>query len=209
VNTTEPPKPVRRRTGGRSARVREAVLSATVTALAEIGPRGVTMNEIARRAGVHATSIQRRWGSVEALILDAMLNYSHEHLPIPDTGTLRGDLAAFAGLLLTYLTSAPGTALARAMAAAEDDPTLTDGRARFWQTRFRMARPIIDRAIDRGELPTDTDAAFALELLIAPLHFRQLLTRQPIDHTLIEQTVNLIVRGLGAPAQEMTAHPMS
>jgi len=197
VNTTQSPKQVRRRTGGRSARVREAVLSAAIGALAEVGPRGVTMNEIARRAGVHATSIQRRWGSVEAVLLDAMLAYSDEELPIPDTGNLRGDLVAFAGLLVKYLTSPRGAALTRAMAVSEDDPVLADGRAQFWQARFQAARVLIDRAVERRELPADANAELALEQLVAPLHFRHLLTRQPIDDASIEWTVDLIVRGLG------------
>jgi Bacterial regulatory proteins, tetR family len=47
---------VQRRTGGRSARVRAVVMQATLEAMAEHGPGGVTVSEIARRAGVHATS---------------------------------------------------------------------------------------------------------------------------------------------------------
>jgi hypothetical protein len=62
MGSLEVEQEVRRRTGGRSARVREAVLHATLDALSEHAPGAVTISEIARRAGVHATSIQRRWG---------------------------------------------------------------------------------------------------------------------------------------------------
>lgn len=189
-------KEVQRRPGGRSARVRAAVLRATLEAMTEHGPGGVTISEIARRAGVHATSVQRRWGTAENAMLDAMLTHSQEELPIPDTGSLRGDLIAFARLIAAYLASPLGAALNRTMAVAEDDPERTDGRTRFWRSRYDAARAMFDRAIERSEMSADTDPGRALELLVAPLHFRTLLIRQPIDDSLIEELVDTLLRGL-------------
>src|SRR5580693_4679657 len=94
---------VRRRPGGRSARVRQSVLDATLTVLSEEGVDKLTVADIAERSGVHETSIRRRWGTKENLICDALLNYSEVHLPIPDTGSIRGDLGAFASELAAYL----------------------------------------------------------------------------------------------------------
>jgi AcrR family transcriptional regulator len=187
---------VQRRPGGRSARVRAAVLQATLEAMAEHGPGGVTISEIARRAGVHATSVQRRWGTAENVMLDAMLTRSQDELPVPDTGTLRGDLIAFARLIAAYLATPLGAALQRMMAVTEDDPELADGRTRFWRTRYDAAQVMIARAIERNELAAGTDPALALELLVAPLHFRTLLIRQPLDDSLIEQAVDTLLRGL-------------
>jgi AcrR family transcriptional regulator len=187
---------VRRRTGGRSARVREAVLKATLHAVAEHGADAVSISEIARQAEVHETSIYRRWPTKEHLVLDALLDYSEAKLPIPNTGTLRDDLVAFATAVTAYLDSTLGRTLARSMAIAGDDDTLAAGRAQFWKSRLDLASAMIARAKDRGEVPTDLDAATALELLIAPLHFRALLTRQPIDEHGIAQLVDAILAGL-------------
>lgn len=189
---------VQRRTGGRSARVRSAVLQAAVEALAEPGSHAVSMNEIARRAGVHATSVQRRWGSREKLMLDAMLTYSQQQLPIPDTGSLREDLIAFARSIAAYLTAPLGGSLARTMAATDDDPALRAGRADFWQARYDAARVIVDGAVDRHEVPADTDPRLMLEMLISPVHFRQLLTRTPTSDDHIERLVDVLVRGFGS-----------
>jgi AcrR family transcriptional regulator len=191
-------KEAQRRPGGRSARVRAAVLQAALEAMAEYGAGGVTISEIARRAGVHATSVQRRWGTAENVTLDAMLTRSQEELPVPDTGTLREDLIAFARLIAAYLATPLGTALSRTMAVAEDDPDMAEGRLQFWRARYDIARVMISRAIERRELAAGTDSQLALELLIAPLHFRALLTRQPIDDTMIEQVVDTLLRGLAA-----------
>src|SRR5258708_479650 len=107
---------VRRPPGGRSARVRESLLHATLELLRERGLDKLTVADIAERSGVHETSIRRRWGTKEGLICDALLNNSEQYLPIPDTGSLREDLAAFASELAAYLTTPLGKALIHAMA---------------------------------------------------------------------------------------------
>ena len=187
---------VRRRTGGRSARVREAVLKATLHAVAEHGADAVSISEIARQAEVHETSIYRRWPTKEHLLLDALLDYSEAKLPIPNTGTLRDDLVAFATAVTAYLDSPLGRTLARSMAIAGDDDALAAGRAQFWKSRLDLASAMIARAKDRGEVPTDLDAATTLELVIAPLHFRALLTRQSTDEHDIAQLVDALLTGL-------------
>jgi AcrR family transcriptional regulator len=156
----------------------------------------LTVSEIARRSGVHATSIQRRWGTLQNLTLDALLTYSQEQLPVPDTGNLRDDMVALARLIAAYLNTPLGAALAHAMASVEEDPQLAESRAQFWQTRYDVTRVIVDRAIDRHELTADTDHQMALELLVAPLHFRALLIRQPIEEDWIERMVDTLLHGL-------------
>lgn len=171
-------------------------MEATLHAVAEGGADAVSISELARRAGVHETSIYRRWPTKEHLVLDALLDYSEAKLPIPDTGTLRDDLIAFATAVAGYLDSPLGLTLVRSMAVAGDDDTLAAGRAQFWKSRHDLASAIIARAKDRGEVPTDLDAATALELVIAPLHFRALLTREPIDDHDIAELVDALVTGL-------------
>jgi AcrR family transcriptional regulator len=187
---------VRRRTGGRSARVREAVLKAAVQAVAEHGADAVSISAVARQAEVHETSVYRRWPTKEHLVLEALLDYSEAKLPIPDTGTLRDDLVAFATEVTAYLDSPLGRTLARSMAVAGDDDTLAAGRTQFWKSRLDLAGAMIAHAKDRGEVPADLDTAVALELVIAPLHFRALLTREPLGEHAIAQLVDVLLAGL-------------
>ena len=72
-----------------------------------------------------------------------------------------------------------GIALAHALAPPTGDPAIIQASARYFQTRFEMASAIVDRAIARGEIPEGADGALALEMLIAPLHFRTLVSHQP------------------------------
>ena len=186
---------VRKRPGCRSARVREAVLQATIARLPE-GWEGVSVPEIAAEAGVHTTSIYRRWGTRENLIIDALLVMGEQQLPIPDTGTLHGDLTAFASQLLELLNTPFGRAFDQALASPTVDPKIVEASASYFRTRFEKAGAIIDRAVARNEIPACENPSFALEMLVAPLHLRLLLTRQPLDDALPAQLADQLISGL-------------
>jgi AcrR family transcriptional regulator len=194
--TDEEPQPIRRRPGGRAARVRQAVLSAAMDALAEEGIARLTIAGVAARAGVNETTVYRRWGSRDKLVLDAMLTGSDEGIPVPDTGTVRADLAAFARALADYLATPAGHSVARAAALSSDDPDLAGAWQIFWQSRLDQAAVIVSRAVERGELPADTDAALALELLCAPLQARSLFGHRLIEPDLPERLTDLVLDGL-------------
>lgn len=190
---------MRRRPGGRSARVRDAVLRATLDAVVQDGVGEVTLAEVARRAGVHPTSIQRRWGTAQSVILDAMLSLSGEQIELPDTGTFRDDLVALLGSVARYLNSPVGDAVVRAMAAVPVEPAKPGDRDQFWDLRRLAVQPIFDRAIERGEITVDTDRHEVLELIVAPLHFRHLLTHEPIDQQTIERIADQACRLVSRP----------
>jgi len=175
--------------------VQSAVWSAACEVVLEVGIAGFGIAEVARRAGVHETTIYRRWGSSESLLLDALLERSRLSLPAPDTGTLRGDLIAFASALADYLNSPFGEALDRLMASAVDHPGLESVRAEFWDRRWDETRVVIDRAVERGEVSADCDGRLLIECLIAPLHLRTLLTRKPITAELIAALADLLLEG--------------
>jgi AcrR family transcriptional regulator len=94
-------RPGEQRPGGRTAKVRAAVLQATVAALAEDGYEALNVEDVARRAGVHKTTVYRRWPTKPELVADAVRERSDERVEVPDTGTLAGDLQALARALPT------------------------------------------------------------------------------------------------------------
>lgn len=189
----------RRRPGGRAARVREAVHRAVLDVVAEQGVDKVGIPEISRRAGVRDSSIYRRWGTRENLILDALLAASERTLPVPDTGTLHGDLIALATALIDYLDAPLGRGLVRALPFITDSEEIGEARKAFWDTRYQATELIISRAVARGELPPDADARIAIELLIAPIHFRNLLTHERTDDEFATQLATYVVRALQPP----------
>jgi AcrR family transcriptional regulator len=170
------------RPGGRSARVRAAVIDALFAELTENGYSELTMEGIARRAVVNKTTLYRRWGSKEDLILEAMLELGERRVPIPDTGSLRDDLLTVAREIAASLASPESDAIVRA-GAAERDPNskLAEAARAFWQVRFELLSEIVERAVERGELPPETEAKPLIEGLLGGIYLRLLVTREPLD----------------------------
>jgi AcrR family transcriptional regulator len=197
----EDARPTRqRRPGGRSARVRAAVLDATLVVLAEEGD-AFSIPHVAARAGVHETSIYRRWGSREALIADAVTSRVGTEIPVPDTGSLRGDLVALLKNSIRFLGSPLGTQLVRATATA---PHLgaTEIRHAYWPERFGRIAVVFTRAIARGEIADSADIALATEMLFGLPYLHILVTHAAMDDTLAERAADFVCRALATRAQE-------
>ena len=191
---TEPDRARRRRPGGRSARVRAAVLRATIAELLRTGYAGLSVEAVAERAGVHKTTVYRRWGTPRQLVTDALLAHISAKVPEPDTGTLRSDLAALTSAIATQLTSPESAALAKTLVTSSTYlPELRQAGRQFWT--FAVADELIRRGIDRGELPEGTDPGLVTEALLAPLYLRLLVLDRPIDPTYAERIVDLVLDG--------------
>ncbi|MFG1782591.1 TetR/AcrR family transcriptional regulator [Rhodococcus oryzae] len=194
-----PPAP-RKRTGGRSARVRDAVLTATLEQVTEHGIEGLTIGDVAARAGVAETTIYRRWGTRTALIAEAVTELAAVGNPAPDTGSVRSDLMVLAGQV-SDLISRPGMArLVGTTVALSSDPDVDAARRRFWNDRFERSSQVITNAVERGELPATVDPRAVLETLSAPLYFRLLLGENAIDDVFIARCVDDTLALHGASA---------
>src|SRR5215208_2339383 len=88
-----------RRGRPRRADADQAILTATVELLGEVGVAGFSMDLLAQRAGVGKATIYRRWPSKEALMLEAMRTVVTP-VSAPDTGAVRSDLRAYVGELV-------------------------------------------------------------------------------------------------------------
>jgi AcrR family transcriptional regulator len=178
----------RSRPGGRTARTTEAVYEA---AIAELGDRAydeVGIDSIAARAGVHKTTVYRRWGTKDRVIAEALDLAAEQRVTVPDTGDVGRDLRALALAVQKVLTSRDGAATARALAAAAPRSAEIRGVIqRFWATRMTHVGPIVERAVTRGQLPAGTDAHELLKHLSAPLYQRLLVTLEPMNRRAAER----------------------
>lgn len=176
---------VRSRPGGRSRRVRRAVLDAVVELLEEGGVQAVTIAEVAARSGVNASSIYRRWRGVDALILDAAQDLSLGAIDVADTGSLEGDLCATAVSVSAFLRTDLGIAMARALIHVPPEvlERLSDW-PQFWATRLRRFEPVFARAAARGEVADDVDQSVVAsigEMIAAQTYFLTLFRREDVD----------------------------
>ncbi len=199
--TSEPEVPGHpARSHRRGAAVRDGVMSAAVNELLNVGFDDLTIAHVADRAGVHVTSIYRRWKTKEQLVTDALIDHFDPSLPEPDTGSLRGDLIAMCAAVHTSLTSPQMKALLRLSAMPVDIDPLDEARHRMIAARIEMLELIFTRAIARGEI-ADTaqpDHRLALEVIHAPIYTRVLLSHEPVDEAFLADLVDLLLRGFTA-----------
>lgn len=189
---TDEQKPPRRR--GES--VRRAVLAAAAAELADAGVDHVTIAGIAARAGVHETSIYRRWLTKEALLLQTAQEQTAGAVPQPDTGSVRGDLTALVLSLDAFLRSPIGGALLR-VALTASTPDGATARQTFWQDRLSTSAAIIDRARSRGDVRPDVSTELLMQALVGSVHLGVTLDVPRFDRERAAELVDLLLTGTG------------
>jgi AcrR family transcriptional regulator len=178
------------RPGGRTARVREAVVRAVGDALIESGLAGLDLADVARRAGVGKTTVYRRWGTVAAAVAELVDDMVETSAPRAATGSLESDLRANAELVRSTLADPrQGRLLTTLMFAAREDERTAEALRRFYRARIREWEPCVVEAVARGELPADTDAAEVIRAVSAPLYYRLLTVGEPPSEADRDRTV--------------------
>jgi AcrR family transcriptional regulator len=181
---------------GRSERARQAVLNAADDLLVEHGFAGLTMEKIAVRAGVAKQTIYRWWPSKVDVLLDALGDDLAEELTPPDHGDLRCDLREHLAAVAEFLTTAHAGAVLRALLGqAQHDPELaTRLRAGHLLDQRARDRLPFERAVARGELAAGTDLDDAVERLVGPVHYRVLVTGDPVPRSFTDALVDRVTR---------------
>lgn len=193
------PSPVRRGRP-RSERAERAILETTSKLLEERGFVDLTIEDVALNAGVGKATIYRRWPTKGILAFDAFQEEFLARQPLPDTGTLRGDLlAALRSWIRTVKDTVTGRALVGLIAEVQRDPAL----GAVWRDRFVVPvrgqhRILIQRGVDRGEIATGTDPDIALDLLFGAAYHRLLQSHLPLSDRFAQTVVDTIIAGMQA-----------
>ena len=190
----------------RDTDVDEAMIAATLELLDEHGYAGLTLAEVAKRAGVSRTALYRRWADKSQLVVEAMVS----RLPtrsLPDTGSIRGDLLAYTRQLAATFSHTPAArVLPGLVAAMATDPSLAASyRTLLVQPLRQQVRAAITRGIARGELNEDTDVEFFLDAVAGPLYVRLLITGDPLDPHYPRAAVDLVLARYGSSHTSSTA----
>ena len=162
------------RPGGRSARVRADVHRAAKELLAEQAAEGLTLPAVAGRAGVHPTTLYRRWGSVADLLNDVATSRFSGDIVVPDTGSLRDDLERWVTDVATDLADPDALAVMRAAIGAGPD-----GGCTCVADRHAQLAAMLERERSRGGAAPDVSRA--ADALLGPLYYRAIFTDTPPD----------------------------
>jgi len=172
------------RPGGRSERIRQAVLAAA-DELAERGGE-ITVAALAERSGVTEVTIYRRWRTADNVLLDAAVRDVGAWLPITPTGDLRGDLAAWARGVENSLTTLRGRRLLAAAFRVRLGLQETGEEASIPYVEQRGAQ--IQQLIDAADPPAKVTVPQVLDRVLAPIYLRYLFGYRPSSP--VEQLVS-------------------
>jgi AcrR family transcriptional regulator len=193
----------------RSEKAHQAVLDAAAELLLAKGLSAVSMDAVAERAGVSKATIYRWWPTKETLALDALYTEWAAARPYPrDTGSLRGDLLSLLRPWARLASSRPyGRVLGALITEAQTDPVFAvEYRQRLVEPRRDQARAVFRRAIERAEIPADTNVEVALDLLYGSLYHRLLHGHAPLNDRFVRDVIDMTLNGI-QPAPDPAAPP--
>jgi AcrR family transcriptional regulator len=171
----------------RNPELDDAAISAAIELVVQDGYPALTMERIAVRASVSRAALYRRWPNKVELVVDAIESLVKAQGALPDTGRLRDDFVEFLRTLVRN-RSADMEAYEALIAAAMGDPELGNRCRDTLLVRFSDSfRTMITRAVDRGELPADTDIELLADVVPALALYRAQTTGQRLDEQFIDR----------------------
>ncbi|MEA2191306.1 MAG: hypothetical protein QOI73_1427 [Solirubrobacteraceae bacterium] len=179
--------PSHARPGGRSARVRAAVHRAVEELLAEGPAAALTIPLIAARAGVHPTTVYRRWESLPELLAAVAISRFSGDVVVPDTGTLRGDLERWVADVATDLADPDVLALMRAAVGSAG----AEGSTACVADRHAQLEAMLERERSRGGDPPAVERA--ADALLGPLYYRAIFTARPAEPGWADELVSALL----------------
>jgi AcrR family transcriptional regulator len=170
---------------------------ATLSLLEEYGYAGLTMAGVAERAGVSTATLYRRCSSKEELVVGALATLVPEGPP-RDTGSLEGDLRQMLGRMTESVTGERGRLLLGLAGEMIRHPALAEPvRVQLREPMREHLAAILERAVQRGEIPVPADRDLAIALMVGPLHY-WLLSGDQVSPAVVEMLVPMVRRALGA-----------
>jgi AcrR family transcriptional regulator len=177
----------------RVERSRRVILEATLDELGEIGYGAMTIESVARRAGVGKATIYRHWQGKLDLLADA-LETMKRPVPPPTEGSARERIVALLEALVDTLGESRWSRCMPALIdAAARDETVQRFHRQFVAARRQVMVGLIVEGIDAGELAADLDPVLTSELLAGPIFYRRLMTGEPFPPSLARQIVDLVL----------------
>src|ERR1019366_6250311 len=193
--TTNRTTPVRRKAGRpRDPAIHEAILRATAESLAEGGYAKLSIDGVAQRAGVARQSIYRRWPTKLELVTELLRTVS-KSAPLPDTGTLRGDLLGLYRLYAHSLATPGGPIIPALVAESMHDPELAAIIDAYTNARRRHVIKVFERAVAQGEMAPPKDPDVLIDLISGFFWFRKLIRRAKIRDNQAALFVDILLAG--------------
>lgn len=174
----------------------ERILDAALAELAAKRIGAFTLDGVAARMGVSSQAIQQIWPNTPDLLSAALRAFAERNIPIPDTGTLRGDLLGFARSYAQTVNTPVGRRVLDAVIVKPGDWELDGSRAVFLDDRVSRFTPVFERAVARGECHGELDPALTIDLLGIGLCLPVLYYDKPVTDEHCVYVVDTLLHGI-------------
>jgi len=172
----------------------DAILGAVYDLLHEKSVRDLTIEEVARRAGVGKPTIYKWWPSKAALVMAMLDERITEDLPAPGAGNAEQVLRSLVRQLVRRFNGFPGKVAAEILAEGQSEPSvLQEYRDRYQSKRRACATEVIERAQASGEFRKDIDPQVLIDMIFGPIYFRRLVRHQKLDERFGKELVDHIM----------------
>jgi AcrR family transcriptional regulator len=194
--------PRRRRGRPRSQAVERAIIEGVLHLLEEGVPLGeLSIERVARTAGVGKATIYRRWPGKDALLVDALRAIEEPIPPLPGT-SVRDDLVTLLDFLRRLgLAKCSSTLLRTVVAQFQRSPELWD---RYFETvvlaRRNAVYEVLRRGMRNGDIRDDLDLELLNDLFTGPMLARTVLRPEAtLEEGLAERIVDTVLAGVRPP----------
>jgi AcrR family transcriptional regulator len=182
----------------------QAILAAALDILQHDGYARLSMLGVAKRAGVSATTLYRRWASQEDLVAAVVLRFS-PLVKQPDTGNLHDDLRAVMRQRAKSMRGEDGRVLVSLMAEiVRDPPAFAAIKERLTESNLQVVIDLLQRAMDRGEIP-HTELDLVIDFITGPFWAKLFAGSVPTDRY-VDDILPMLMAGLmAAPVRPKSA----
>ena len=161
------------------------------------GEELLTIDEAGKFLDTSKSTIYRRWPTKEHLVIEAFNRWPA--LAPRDKGDVLSDLLDLYRQFLRILHRPPSNAIMPTLVAERaHNPALAAVFDPLMERRRDPPRIVLKRAIERGELPVDTDVELAVDAIMGTTVLRMYFFPGNLDIKSMRKFLIVLLRGLGA-----------
>ncbi len=190
-------EPCRGRGRPRCDEAHQKILQAAYDLVLEVGFNDLTIEGVAAKACVGKPTIYRRWATKARLVMDAFLANTCQELTFSETASAREAIAQQMYQLVELMNSPRGQIIATIIGGGQTDTELLTAYRENWlQPRRQLAKQVINKGIEVGELRNNIDVDVVIDALYSSIFYRLLLKHAPLTEEFVDTLVDVMMQGL-------------
>lgn len=183
----------------RSEATRRQILDAAISLLQDKSIQAISIEAIAREAGVSKATIYRWWESKASVVIDAFIEQHLVKTTFPRGMRPRDAIAHHFRALVAQYSGWPGRLVTQIIAEGQSDPAILRGfRERFHYGRRAVVREMLDEWKNSGDISKGSNVEVLMDLIYGPVYMRLMIGHAPLDESFAESHINYICELLGS-----------